>query len=83
MNYIRLPKTMAIIFVAGFCLPVYLIMRLLDIEGITTIVSVLFFFAASVFYIVTSKKTKQLEKLLLFSLVFLVYLAIVWLCHIT
>lgn len=83
LNYIRLPKTMAIIFVAGFCLSVYLIMRLLGIKGITTIVSVLFFFAGSIFYIVTSKKTKQLEKLLLFSLVFLLYLAIVWLCHIT
>jgi 4-hydroxybenzoate polyprenyltransferase len=83
LNYIRLPKTMGIIFVAGFCLSVYLIMRLLDIKGITTIVSVLFFFSASVFYIVTSKKTKQLEKLLYFSLVFLVYLAVVWLYHIT
>jgi hypothetical protein len=74
---------MAIIFVAGFCLSVYLIMRLLGIEGIATTVSVLFFFAASIFYIVTSKKTKQLEKLLYFSLAFLVYLAVVWLYHIT
>jgi 4-hydroxybenzoate polyprenyltransferase len=83
LNYIRLPKTMGIIFVAGFCLSIYLIMRILDIESITAIASVLFFFSASMCYIVTSKKIKQLEKLLYFSLVFLVYLAVVWLYHIT
>jgi amino acid permease len=74
---------MGIIFMAGFIVSLYLIIRILDIAGVAIITSVLFFFSASIFYIVASKKIKQLEKLLYFSLVFLVYLAVVWLYHIT
>ena len=83
LNYIRLPKTMGIIFMSGFVLSLYAVTKNLDMVGAKTITSILLFFAGSVFFISTSKNTKNLEKLLLFSLVFLLYLSIVWLCHIT
>jgi 4-hydroxybenzoate polyprenyltransferase len=83
LNYIRLPKTMGIIFMSGFVLLLYLVTKNLDMVGANTITSILLFFAGSVFFISTSKNTRNLEKLLLFSFVFLLYLSIVWLFHIT
>ena len=74
---------MGIIFMSGFVLSLYAVTKNLDMVGAKTITSILLFFAGSVFFISTSKNTKNLEKLLLFSLVFLLYLSIVWLCHIT
>jgi hypothetical protein len=83
LNYIRLPKTMGIIFMAGFIVSLYLIIRILKIASALVMVSALLFFAGSIFYIFTSKNIKNLEKLLLFSFAFLLYIATFWLWHIS
>lgn len=83
LNYIKPLKIIGTVFISGYAFSMYLIIKALNIVNTGTIVSLLIFSAFSIFYILLSKTFRKIERLILFSLIFSLYISAVWLYHIT
>lgn len=83
LNRIKLPRVMGIIFLSGFTISIIPIAKILNILNAGTIAGIFVFFAASTIYILRTKDTKKLDRLLLFSLLFSLFITGIWLCKIT
>ncbi|MBA4348916.1 MAG: hypothetical protein C0415_02870 [Thermodesulfovibrio sp.] len=83
LNYTGFPKIMGIIFLSGFTLSSYLIIKTLDIVNAGTVIGLLIFFACSVFYTLKTVNLKRLDSLLIFSLIFSLYTTCMWIYQIT
>lgn len=83
LNYIRFPKTVAVVLLSGFTVSMYFIAKLLNTLNVVSVIGTMLFYAGSVFYISKAKDIRKLDRLLLFSLVFSVYIIAIWIFKIT
>lgn len=83
LNYVKFPRAMGILFVSGFTLSMYFVMKILVIVNTIALIGTAIFFAASLFYILTVKDIKRLDRLLLFGLLFLFFAGSIWIYKIS
>ncbi len=82
LKHIGLPRTMGVVFMAGFTLMLVMILHALEMINAASIAGMMLFSAGWASCIATAKHPKDMERLLLLSLLFLSYVAVLWLYEI-
>ncbi len=83
LKHIGFPRTMGVVFMAGFTLMLLMILRVLETMNAASIAGSTLFSAGWASYIATRKHPKDMEKLIVPAMLFLLYVAALWLYKIT
>lgn len=82
-NHVRFPKVVAALFLSGFTLAVCKIFSLMHAPMLPIGAGALIFLGSALWYLVAVKDLRKLDRLLMLSLGFLVYVSAVWIYQIS